>query len=197
MSRQAHPRGLQLPKHEAQPIARGRCLEYLLQERRGRLAQLRRALWRYWRSLRRYWRSIARGSTDPFAAANLGEHGELGERIAESCASSLGGVRRVHPRLAAGAERAAVEQAEHAEQVELVWPCGRGPEARRHLVRQEAELLRRHAALNAARPPEAQRETPRLASELLSLLPHESPIASSLRTTAAATARIKNNSRWL
>ena len=44
-------------------------------------------------------------------------------------------------------------------------------------------LLRRHAALNAARPPEAQRETPRLASELLSLLPHEMP--PSLGDTAA------------
>lgn len=36
-------------------------------------------------------------------------------------------------------------------------------------------LLRRHAALNAARPPEAQRETPRLRGELLGLLPHEMP----------------------
>ena len=36
-------------------------------------------------------------------------------------------------------------------------------------------LLRRHAALNAARPPEAQRETPRLSGELLGLLPHAMP----------------------
>ena len=36
-------------------------------------------------------------------------------------------------------------------------------------------LLRRHAALNAARPPEEQRETPRLRAELLGLLPHEMP----------------------
>ena len=44
-------------------------------------------------------------------------------------------------------------------------------------------LLQRHAALNAARPPEAQRETPRLSRELLGLLPHDMP-----RSLGAAAA---------